>query len=128
MAFLASGHTVRLATHRRQNEEEENSRPRNALRNRVARWFPFQTKNPYLGKFWRALDWKIWIYFKAIWNILLTFEIFYDHLVHFSGFGILYQEKSGNPGIGRCIFRKNVCSAENTAAGSGEISPFEKHF
>jgi hypothetical protein len=32
-------------------------------------------------------------------------EIFYDHLVHFvliwyifSGFGITYQEKSGNPG------------------------------
>jgi hypothetical protein len=37
-------------------------------------------------------------------NILLTFGIFYDHLVHFeliwyifSGFGIMYQEKSGNP-------------------------------
>jgi hypothetical protein len=24
----------------------------------------------------------------------------------YSGFGIMYQEKSGNPGIGRCIFRK----------------------
>jgi hypothetical protein len=40
----------------------------------------------------------------AIWNILQTFGIFYDHLVHFvfiwyifSGFGIMYQEKSGNP-------------------------------
>jgi hypothetical protein len=37
---------------------------------------------------------------------LRTFEIFYDHLLHFvliwcifSGFGILWQEKSGNPGM-----------------------------
>jgi hypothetical protein len=40
----------------------------------------------------------------AIWNILETFWIFYDHLVQFvfiwyilSGFGIMQQEKSGNP-------------------------------
>jgi hypothetical protein len=40
----------------------------------------FQTKNPSLGKFRKALDWKILIYFMAIWDILQTF---YDHLVHF---------------------------------------------
>jgi hypothetical protein len=37
----------------------------------------------------------------AIWNILQTSHIFYDHFVFswyiFSGFGITYQEKSGNP-------------------------------
>jgi hypothetical protein len=27
-------------------------------------------------------------------------ETFYDHLVHFSGFGIMYHEKSGNPEFG----------------------------
>jgi hypothetical protein len=43
----------------------------------------FQTKNPNLDKFWRALDWKILIYFMDIWNILQTFGIYYDHLVHF---------------------------------------------
>jgi hypothetical protein len=59
----------------------------------------FQTKNPNLGKFWRALDWKMLIYFMDIWNILRTFGIFCVHLVHFSGFGILYQEKSGNPAV-----------------------------
>jgi hypothetical protein len=55
-------------------------------------------------KFWRALDWKLFIYLMAMWNILRTFEKFYDHLVHFvliwnifSGFGIMYREKSGNP-------------------------------
>jgi hypothetical protein len=57
-----------------------------------------QTKNPNLGKFWRALDWKMFIYFMAIWDILWPFGIFYGHLVHFFGFGIMYQEKSGNPG------------------------------
>jgi hypothetical protein len=49
---------------------------------RVARWFVFKTKNPNLGKFWRALDWKKWIYFMAISNMLWTFGIFYAHLVH----------------------------------------------
>jgi hypothetical protein len=41
----------------------------------------------------------------AVWNILWIFGIFNDHLVNFvfiwyifSGFGIMYQEKSGNPG------------------------------
>jgi hypothetical protein len=36
------------------------------------------------------------ICFMAIANILWRFGTFYDHLVHFSGFGIMYQEKSGN--------------------------------
>jgi hypothetical protein len=39
---------------------------------------------------------KMLIYFVAIWNILQTFGIFYDHLVHFVFswyiFGITYQE------------------------------------
>jgi hypothetical protein len=54
----------------------------------------FQTKNPILGKFWRVLQWKM-------------FSIIYGHLVYFmfiwynfSRFGMLYQENSGNPGLG----------------------------
>jgi hypothetical protein len=78
----------------------------------VARWFLFQTKNPNLGKFWRALDGKMLIYFMAIWKLLQTFGIFYDHLVHtccvqfvhFSGLGIMCQEKSGNPASGARTF------------------------
>jgi hypothetical protein len=39
--------------------------------------------------------------FMAIWNILRPFGIFYGHLVDFVVFcyifGMLYQEKSGNP-------------------------------
>jgi hypothetical protein len=58
----------------------------------------FQTKNPNFGKFWRALDWKIFTYFIATSNILWRFRVFYDHLVNFvfiwcifSGFGIMYH-------------------------------------
>jgi hypothetical protein len=65
----------------------------------------FQTKNTNLGKFRRALDWKMFIYCMSIWNILRTLGILYGDSVHvvfiwyiFSGFGIMYQEKSGNPG------------------------------
>jgi hypothetical protein len=41
----------------------------------------FQTKNTNLGKFRRALDREMLIYFMAIWNILRTFGIIYDHVV-----------------------------------------------
>jgi hypothetical protein len=70
------------------------------LLSRVARWFIFKPKIP------------IWVnfgYFMVIWNgiFILPFGTFCVHLVHFgficvhlisfSGFGIMYQEKSGNP-------------------------------
>jgi hypothetical protein len=65
----------------------------------------FQTKNSNLGKFWRVLQWKILVYFIIIWSFLRPLEIFYGHLVYFvvnwyisPRFGILHQEKSGNPG------------------------------
>jgi hypothetical protein len=78
----------------------------------------FQTKNPNLGKFWRDLKWKMFVYFVAIWyilwpfgivcghlvyfvsilSILLPFGIFYGYLVDiFPRFGTLHQEKSGSP-------------------------------
>jgi hypothetical protein len=41
----------------------------------------FQTQNSDLGKFWRALDWKMFVYFMTIWNILRPFGIIYGHLV-----------------------------------------------
>jgi hypothetical protein len=41
----------------------------------------------------------IWYtYFTAIWYILMPFGMFCGNLVYFSRFGMLYQEKSGNPG------------------------------
>jgi hypothetical protein len=65
----------------------------------------FQTKNPNLGNFWSALDWNMLVYFTAVWSIfrihiwytVWRFGTFCVHLVHFSSFGIMQQEKSGNP-------------------------------
>jgi hypothetical protein len=64
----------------------------------------FQTKNPNLGKFWRILQWEMLVYSMDTWSISRSFVIFYGHLVKFvviwyifPGFGILYQEKYGNP-------------------------------
>jgi hypothetical protein len=39
----------------------------------------FQTKEPNLGKFLRALEWKMFVLCMVIWNILCTLWIFYDH-------------------------------------------------
>jgi hypothetical protein len=36
----------------------------------------FQTKNPDLGKFWRVLQWKMFLYYMAICSILWLFGIF----------------------------------------------------
>jgi hypothetical protein len=44
----------------------------------------FQTKNPNLAKFCRALDGKILLYFMDIWNISRTFGIFHGHLEYFT--------------------------------------------
>jgi hypothetical protein len=30
----------------------------------------FQTKNPNLGKIWKALEWEMWVYLLSLWNIL----------------------------------------------------------
>jgi hypothetical protein len=43
----------------------------------------FRTKNTTLGKLWSALEGKLLINFRAFWNILWTFRIFYIHLVLF---------------------------------------------
>jgi hypothetical protein len=66
----------------------------------------FKNKNPSLGKFWRALKWKLFWPFEILyghlgylmtaWYLLCSFGAF------LSGLGIMYrtyQEKSGNPGI-----------------------------
>jgi hypothetical protein len=70
----------------------------------------FQPKSSDLGKFWRALQWTMGVYFMASWSILLPFGIHCIHLVYFmvtylvyfSSFAMLYQEKSGNPASDSC--------------------------
>jgi hypothetical protein len=65
-------------------------------------------KSPNLGNFWRVLKWKKLAYLMNTWSILQPFGLFYvylvfigiycGNLVYFPRFGMLYQEKSGNPG------------------------------
>jgi hypothetical protein len=67
----------------------------------------FQNKNPNLGQSWRVLARleNVYIFYGHLeYFFIWRFGIFYDPLVHFvfiwyifSGFGIMYQEKSGNP-------------------------------
>jgi hypothetical protein len=40
-----------------------------------------------------------WVHFTVFCYILWTFGIVRGNLVHFFRFGILYQEKSGNPAL-----------------------------
>jgi hypothetical protein len=70
----------------------------------------FQTKNPTLGKILESLAMETlglfydrFAYFTAIGNILWPFGIFCGHLVLSPCFGILYQEKSGNPVSESCL-------------------------
>jgi hypothetical protein len=57
------------------------------LYDRVCQMVCFQTKNPNLGKFWRASELKMLVYFMVIWNILWSFGIYYGHLVMLWQFG-----------------------------------------
>jgi hypothetical protein len=43
----------------------------------------FQTKNPNLGKFWWALEWKMSVNFTAIWSIFWPLGILCVHLIYF---------------------------------------------
>jgi hypothetical protein len=65
----------------------------------------FQNKNTKLGKFCGVLQWNMLVNFMTIRSTLLPFRILYGFLVffavilvYFSCFGVLYPEKSGNPG------------------------------
>jgi hypothetical protein len=79
---------------------------------RVARWHIFKPKIPIWVNFWRVLKWKRLEYFMAIRPIVGLFGIFCSHVLHLWSFerflpifGMLYEEKSGNPGR---TFRKKV--------------------
>jgi hypothetical protein len=85
-----------------------------------------QTKILIWATFGGPLNGKKFVYSLSIWNILRTFGIFYGHLVIYlqfanppPRFGILCQEKSGNPDVLATIHqtlsfqnsRTNVCGA-----------------
>jgi hypothetical protein len=59
----------------------------------------FQTKNSNLGKFLRALDWKMFIYFMATWNLGNVMAIWYILYSFGTFFRFEYHvpKKSGSP-------------------------------
>jgi hypothetical protein len=65
----------------------------------------FKTKNPNLGLFWRALEWKMLVYFMAIrYYHLCPFGVVCGRLVYFVVLWYIFpvlvclgDEKSGNP-------------------------------
>jgi hypothetical protein len=68
----------------------------------------FSNQKYQFGKKIRASDWKMLIYFMAIWNNFWIFGIFYDHSVHFVFIWYIFpvlvscktgKEKSGNPAV-----------------------------
>jgi hypothetical protein len=54
------------------------------------------------------------VYFTATWYILWSFGIFYGCSVYFPRFGMLYQEKSGNPDF--IFFETQVMTATTNVA------------
>jgi hypothetical protein len=83
----------------------ENSGEQAGTITRVARWFVFKPKiriwvnfvGSWYGKYWYIFDHLV--YFTGIGNILWPFGVFCVVIWYiFPRFGILDQEKSGNPG------------------------------
>jgi hypothetical protein len=77
----------------------------------------FQTKNPNLGKFWRALEWKMLLYFMIIWNILWPFGIFKVIWCILWSFGIFFP-------FWYAWTEKNLAAMVCTFSSS----PFFRHF
>jgi hypothetical protein len=58
----------------------------------------FETKNPSLGKFGRALEWKRLVYSLAIWNILRTFGYLgATYVLYFPPFWYIVSRKIWQP-------------------------------
>jgi hypothetical protein len=85
---LLSGERVRLTC----KSVPRNPVPvfKNAASKQGCQMVYFQTKNPNLGKFCRALEWKMSVYFLAIGNILRPMGIVYGHWVILRLFGIFF--------------------------------------
>jgi hypothetical protein len=73
-----------------------------AVPRRVARWFVFKPKIQIwvnIGGSCHGIFYEHLVYFTVLCYVLWTFGIVRGNLVYFFPFlGILYQEKSGNPG------------------------------
>jgi hypothetical protein len=67
----------------------------------------FEAKNPNLGIFWSALEWKMLVYFKVNRDNLWQFGIVSGHLVYFSRFGMFGPRKFWQLWFETPLFFKN---------------------
>jgi hypothetical protein len=69
-------------------------------------------------------------YFTAIWYNLWPFGIVCVHLVHFSGFGSMHQEKSGNPDLGEvfCTLRFSCLGGNSPSRQTLQTTPSTRFF
>jgi hypothetical protein len=97
-------------------------------KSRDARWHIFKPKIPIWLNFGRSCNGRCW---SILWpfgiGILRPFGIFYGYLVYFPRFGMLYQEKSGNP-VRRVLrhfewqfLAKALCLVSGKRCAIGEI-------
>jgi hypothetical protein len=116
------------------------------LLSRVARWFVIKPKIPIWVNFGLAMKNIVFIvyyiyiyiyiyifvtiYFETIWSILWPLEIFYAHLEQFGvlwyiypRFGILCQEKSGNPVAFACLTTMMERLTAKIPEGKGRFLP-----
>jgi hypothetical protein len=88
----------------------------------------FKPKIPNLGKFWRAFEWEMLVYFMTIWNILWPFGIIYiwsfgiiyiwpfgkynlwSFVLFFPNLECLDQENFGNPALRRVAVSMTLAS------------------
>jgi hypothetical protein len=66
------------------------------LGSRVARWYIFIPKMPPLVYFWWPDDGKVWY---ISWPLVILGQFWYIFWCIFFHYCLLYQEKSGNPGL-----------------------------
>jgi hypothetical protein len=66
------------------------------------------------------------VHFTANWCILWPFCIFYGYLVLFSHFGMLHQEKSGNPVVAsrQSIWKRGLIRLNITITTTASIESF----
>jgi hypothetical protein len=58
------------------------------------------------GRFWKALEWKMLVYFMVIWNTykVRPFPVFCGHILSFSPTGMFYWEKIWQPCVGEMAY------------------------
>jgi hypothetical protein len=74
-----------------------------AVSNQGCQMAYFQTPSSILGKFWQVLQWKMLVYFKAIWSILRPSGIFFGHLVYWMEIWFIFS-------VLVCCTKKNLAT------------------